>query len=88
MEAWFEGKQLRGKYRGIQKLEFFFCVAIQTEVRDLCREMKEVEDVGVSGMDDGYVDGPKEVVFPAVESFKRRLLERCALVLHGENTGL
>jgi hypothetical protein len=38
------------------------------------------------GMDDGYVVGPSEVVFPAVERFERSLLEQCGLRLQRAKT--
>ena len=38
------------------------------------------------GMDDGYVIGPSEVVFPAVERFERSLLDQCGLMLQRAKT--
>ena len=83
-ELW--GKAAEGETQGDPKAGAFFCVAIQLEVRELCRAVREAEGVGVFGMDDGYVVGPEEVVFPAVERFERRLLERCGLVLQRTKT--
>ena len=55
-------------------------------MRELCSAVREAGGVGLFGMDDGYVVGPSEVVFPAVERFERGLLERCGLVLQRAKT--
>ena len=81
------GKAKEGETQGDPKAGAVFCFGIQPEVRELCREVREAEGVGVFGMDDDYVAGPaEEVVFPAVERFERRLLERCGLVLQRAKT--
>jgi hypothetical protein len=48
--------------------------------------VREAGGIGVFGMDDGYVVGPGDVVFPAVERFERSLLEQCGLVLQRAKT--
>ena len=83
-ELW--GKSAEGETQGDPKAGAFFCVGIQPQVRELCSAVMEAGGVGVFGMDDGYVVGPSEVVFPAVETFERRLLERCGLVLQRAKT--
>ena len=61
------GKVAEGETQGDPKAGAFFCVAIQPHVRELCGAVREVGGVGVFGMDDGYVVGPGNVVFAAVE---------------------
>ena len=80
------GKAGEGETQGDPKAGAFFCVAIQPQVRELCSAVREAGGVGLFGMDDGYVVGPSEVVFPAVERFERRLLESCGLVLQRSKT--
>ena len=69
------GKTEEGETQGDPKAGALFCVGIQPQVRELCSEVREAGGVGLFGMDDGYVVGPTEVVFPAVERFERRLMD-------------
>ena len=78
-ELW--GRSAEGETQGDPKAGAFFCVGIHPQVRELCAAVREAGGVGMFGMDDGYVIGPSEVVFPAVERFERRLLEQCGLML-------
>ena len=58
-----------------------FAVGLHQDVKLLDAEMAVAGGCAVFGNDDGYVLGPPAAVYPAVDSFARRILARCGLVL-------
>ena len=75
-----------GQTQGDPSAAAFFCIGIQPAVSQLCRVAREAGGTGVFGMDDGYIIGPPEVIFPALETFERRLREECGLILQREKS--
>ena len=61
-----------------------FCVSLHPDVRQLDAEVRmggggEEEGGSVFGNDYGYLFSPPGIVFPALERFAARILDRCSL---------
>ena len=67
-----------------------FCVGWHREVRQLDAEVRGTGSAPTGGAafgnDDGYVYGPAGLVYPALERFAGRILERCGLRLQRTKT--
>ena len=88
-EVWGEGEE--GLTQGRPGSSGRFCLAWHQEVRQLDAEVRgdggDGGDGGaVFGNDDGYVFGPPNTVFPALERFAFRIRERCSLGLQFDKT--
>ena len=88
-EVWGEGEE--GLTPGSPGSSGRFCLAWHQEVRQLDAEVRgdggDGGDGGaVFGYDDGYVFGPPNTVFPALERFAFRIRERCSLGLQFDKT--
>ena len=66
-EVWGESEE--GTAQGDSSSCFYFCTAIQRFVRQLDVTVGASGGMARFGMDDGYVLGPAEVVFRALEEF-------------------
>ena len=58
-----------------------FCLSWQEWVEKLDATLTEAGGVARFGMDDGYTWGPPSILFPALEVFRRDILENCSLEL-------
>ena len=83
-EQWGEAED--GHTQGDPEASAAFAVPVQPAVEDLHREVAEVGGVAVFGNDDGFVIGPREVVFGAVQRFGNRVLQTCNLHLQVSKT--
>lgn len=63
-----------------------FAVGWHPEVRELDAELSRGGGCCRFGNDDGYIMGPGEIVFPALENFANKIQRRCSLVLQREKT--
>ena len=68
-----------------------FCVGLHPDVRQLVAEVRmggggEEEGGSVFGNDYGYLFSPPGIVFPALERFAARILDRCSLHLQRSKT--
>jgi len=59
----------------------FFCVGWHRDVRELDTELATEGGSSVFGNDDGYLLGPPDIVFAALENFARRIQQNCSLTL-------
>ena len=63
-----------------------FCVAIQEYVTKVDRMLPEGGGCARFGWDDGYLLGPAELVFSALDMFNREVETNCGLVLQRTKT--
>ena len=61
-------------------------MAWHQEVRDLDAALAEHGGLARFGNDDGYLVGPPEIVFPALEQFATRVRDKCLLQLQVTKT--
>ena len=80
------GETEEGETQGDPKASPFFCVSWHKYVRELDEEVKGSGGMARFGMDDGYVLGPAEVVFPAMERFSESVRRFCHLQLERTKT--
>ena len=64
----------------------FFCVGLHRDVRELKTELATEGGTSLFGNDDGYLLGPPDIVFTALENFSRRIQQNCSLSLQREKT--
>ena len=64
----------------------YFCVAIQEYVTKVDRMLSEGGGCARFGWDDGYLLGPAELVFAALDMFTREVETNCGLVLQRTKT--
>ena len=64
----------------------FFCVGWHRDVRELETELATEGGTSLFGNDDGYLLGPPDIVFTALENFSRRIQQNCSLSLQREKT--
>ena len=65
-----------------------FSVGIHRDVRALDAELAEADGCAVFGNDDGYLCGPANAVFPALDRFEASLQRRCGLYLQRMKTSV
>ena len=88
-QVWGEGEE--GLTQGRPGSSGRFCLAWHQDVRQLDAEVRgggggEAGGGAVFGNDDGYVFGPPDIVFPALERFAGRILARCSMRLQRAKT--
>ena len=80
------GEAGEGLTQGDPEASAWFCIGWQDEVEEQDAVVSMVGGTARFGNDDGYVLGPREIVFPALLEFARRVRERCLLHLQLEKT--
>ena len=80
------GEAEEGGTQGAPEMAPWFCVAIHPMVRRLDGAVKAAGGLARFGMDDGYVVGPKEIVFREVQQFALEVREQCSLELEWSKT--
>lgn len=61
-------------------------MAWHPQIRELDRRMRAVGGAVKAGMDDLFIIGPSEVLFPAMEQFWQEVTEICLLQLEPTKT--
>ena len=80
------GLQGEGEVQGDPLASACFAVAIQRDVRALDKRMAAFGGMAKFGNDDGYIVGPPEKVFQALEEFSNNVRQRCSLHLQESKT--
>ena len=80
------GQAKEGATQGDPEAGTYFCVAWHPQIRELDREVSLVGGAARAGMDDLFVVGPAEVVFPALEKFWQNIEVTCLLQLERSKT--
>ena len=80
------GETGEGCTQGDPEASGWFCVAWHQEVRDLDSVLAAHGGLARFGNDDGYLVGPADVVFPALEQFATRVRDKCLLHLQVTKT--
>ena len=80
------GRAKEGATQGDPPSSPLFCVGIHPYVRQLDAALGEVGGMAKFGMDDGYLLGPPQVVFPAMEIFEQQIRDHCGLELERSKT--
>ena len=83
-EQWGEAEE--GHAQGDPEASVAFAVAVHPAVVELNRELSAVGGLANFGNDDGFVVGPREVIFGAVYRFAARVFQRCNLTLSTSKT--
>ena len=80
------GEAAEGVIQGDPESGSYFCVAWHPHIRVLDRELAAVGGAVKAGMDDIFVIGPPDVLFPAMERFWQAVAETCLLKLESTKT--
>ena len=80
------GKSSEGATQGDPESGPYFCIAIQEFVVKVDNFLGTQGGCARFGWDDGYLIGPPEAVYAALESFSRDVSENCGLVLQRTKT--
>ena len=83
-KVWGQAKE--GATQGDPEAGTYFCVAWHPQIRELDRIVSMVGGAARAGMDDLFVVGPAETVFPALEKFWKEIEEVCLLKLERSKT--
>ena len=83
-KVWGQAKE--GATQGDPEAGTYFCVAWHSQIRELDGVVSQVGGAARAGMDDLYVVGPAETVFPALERFWQEIEEVCLLKLERSKT--
>ena len=81
------GEAEDGLVQGDPESGGYFCVGWHREVKELDTELAVEGGCCIFGNDDGYLLGPPDAVFAALENFSRNI-QHCGLVLQREKTEL
>ena len=80
------GQANEGATQGDPEAGTYFCAAWHPALRELDREIAVAGGAAKAGMDDLFVAGPAEAVFPALERFWQEVEETCLLKLERSKT--
>ena len=75
-----------GQSQGDPEASAWFCVAWHMEVRELNATLTANGGMARFGNDDGYLVGPADIVFPALDTFATKVREKCLLHLQVTKT--
>ena len=73
------GHAEEGATQGDPEAGTYFCVAWHPQIRRLDTQVARAGGAARAGMDDLFVVGPAEVVFPALEAFWQEVETTCLL---------
>ena len=80
------GEAEEGLSQGDPKASSWFCVAWHKEVRELNAILAAHGGFARFGNDDGYLVGPRGIIFQALDSFATKVREKCLLHLQVAKT--
>ena len=80
------GQAREGATQGDPEAGTYFCAAWHPQIRELDREIAMVGGAARAGMDDLFVVGPAEIIFPALERFWNEVEQICLLKLERSKT--
>jgi hypothetical protein len=80
------GKSSEGATQGDPESGPYFCIAIQEFVRKVDKLLGNHGGCARFGWDDGYLIGPPDATYAALESFSHDVFENCSLVLQRTKT--
>ena len=84
------GDMLRRKGEGLDQgdpeASPWFCVAWHPYVKELDRKLTAAGGKAMFGNDDGYLIGPAQLLFPALDAFSQQISQHCSLRLQLSKT--
>ena len=80
------GQAEEGATQGDPEAGTFFCAAWHPQIRELDRVIAQAGGAARAGMDDLFVVGPADIVFPALEVFWHEVEVECLLKLERSKT--